>query len=109
MQRQPGGLPTLGCDPSKRMQEQGLDDRPPTKSGKTRTRNGMIFTRVRAIAYSMDEGLQVAKRAPRDIETWLLSRPETVRALTVEDDPAFRRIDLDLMQDNAAGLLSVGS
>lgn len=47
--------------------------------------------------YSMEEGVQVAQQAARDIETWLRGKPETVSVQNVEDEPACQQIDVDLI------------
>lgn len=59
------------------------------------------------MSYSMDEGLQVAKRAAGDIETWLRGRPDTIGVRNVEDDPAFQRIDVDLIWTTQQGSYQV--
>lgn len=47
--------------------------------------------------YSMDEGVQVAQQAAKDIEAWLWGKPETVNVQNVEDEAAFQQIDVDLI------------
>jgi hypothetical protein len=47
--------------------------------------------------YTMDEATRIARRAARDIYAWLSADPRTVRVRNVEDDPAFRRVDVDLI------------
>lgn len=45
----------------------------------------------------MREGQQVARRATRDIETWLRGLKQTVALRNVEQDPAYQRRDIDLV------------
>ncbi len=47
--------------------------------------------------YTMDDATRIARRAARDIHAWLSADPRTVRVRNVEDDPAFQRIDVDLI------------
>lgn len=53
--------------------------------------------------YNMNQSLQVAKQATRDIERWLLSLSETVRIKNVEDDPEYQKVDIDLIWTNKSG------
>lgn len=59
------------------------------------------------MSYTMDEGLQVAKRASADIEIWLRGRPDTMSVRNVEDDPAFQSIDVDLIWTTQQGSYQV--
>jgi hypothetical protein len=45
----------------------------------------------------MQDATRIARRAARDLSAWLSADPRTVRVRNVEDDPAFRRIDVDLI------------
>ena len=45
----------------------------------------------------MNEGLQVAKQASAEIEAWLWGKLDTVNVRNVENNPAFQRIDVDLI------------
>jgi hypothetical protein len=47
--------------------------------------------------YTMNEATQIARRAARDLTAWLSADPRTVRVRNVEDDPEFRRADVDLI------------
>lgn len=45
----------------------------------------------------MDEGVQVAQLAAKDIEAWLWGHSETISVQNVESEPAFQQIDVDLI------------
>jgi hypothetical protein len=47
--------------------------------------------------YSMQDGMDVAKAAAAHIERWLHGLRQTVSVTNVEDDPAYQRIDVDLI------------
>jgi len=47
--------------------------------------------------YGMAEAVGVANQAATDIEAWLKANPETVDVKNVELDPAYQRIDVDLL------------
>ena len=51
--------------------------------------------------YEMAATSAVAKRATRDIERWLRARPQTLAVRNVEDDPAYRILDVDLLWTTA--------
>lgn len=47
--------------------------------------------------YSMQEQLEMAKRASTDIEAFLRSLPYTLGVINVEDDKDYQKIDVDLL------------
>lgn len=47
--------------------------------------------------YSMDAASAVAMQAAQDLEAYLRQKPETIEVLNVEDDPACRARDIDLI------------
>lgn len=51
--------------------------------------------------YDMAGTVQVAVRAARDVEAWLRERDDTVAVRNVEHDPAYQRIDVDLLWTTA--------
>ena len=51
--------------------------------------------------YTMDDATQIARRAARDFHAWLSADPCAVRVRNVEDDPEWRRVDVDLMGKRA--------
>lgn len=53
--------------------------------------------------YTMEETSEVARKASLEIEIWLLSLSETIHVRNVEDDPLYRRIDVDLLWYNQYG------
>jgi hypothetical protein len=53
--------------------------------------------------YSMDEGVQVAQLAAKDIEAWLWGHSETISVQNVESEPAFQQIDVDLIWTTQKG------
>ena len=55
----------------------------------------------------MNDGMNVAKQATNDIEHWLRLQPETVNIQNVESDPAFQKIDVDLIWMTTTGNLKV--
>jgi hypothetical protein len=59
------------------------------------TRNNIVMPSTRRI--KMAEGVQVAQRAAADIEAWLRGLPQTQAVVNVEDDPAYRARDIDLL------------
>jgi len=46
---------------------------------------------------SMDSGMQVAKQATADIESWLRSLPQTQKIENVENNLIYQEIDVDLL------------
>ena len=52
---------------------------------------------------TMDDGVQVARRAAAEIEAWLHGLPQTVAVENVEDDPAWRERDVDLLWTTRKG------
>jgi len=52
---------------------------------------------------SMEAGAQVARQAAADIEAWLRGLKQTVSVQNVEDNPAFQRIDVDLIWKTRKG------
>ena len=57
--------------------------------------------------YGMNEAVGVATQAATDIEAWLRQHPETVNVRNVELDPAYQRIDVDLLWQTQAGIRTV--
>lgn len=47
--------------------------------------------------YGMDDTLPVAQQAAMDIEAWLQQKPETVNIRNVELEPAYQKINVDLI------------
>lgn len=46
---------------------------------------------------SMEDGNWVAQQAAKDIEAWLRGLKQTLRVQNVEGDPAYQRVDVDLL------------
>ena len=57
--------------------------------------------------YNMNQSMQVAKQATRDIEGWLSGLPETVAIENVEDNPQYQRVDVDLIWITQTGSYQV--
>ena len=57
--------------------------------------------------YRMDDTLAVAKQAAMDIEAWLQQKPETVSIQNVELEPAYQKIDVDLIWTTHQGSYQV--
>ena len=57
--------------------------------------------------YNMNQSMQVAKQATRDIEGWLSGLPETVRIENVEDNREYQRVDVDLIWITKTGSYQV--
>lgn len=55
------------------------------------------------MTYTMHDAQQVAKLAATDISAWLLSKPETISVVNVEDDPDYQRRDIDLIWTTQTG------
>ncbi len=47
--------------------------------------------------YSLANTLHPAQQAPRDLEAWLWTRPETLDVHNVEHDPAYQKMGVDLL------------
>lgn len=47
--------------------------------------------------YSVTQTFQVAHHATRELCAWLWTRPETIDVHSVEDDPAYQKLDVDLL------------
>jgi hypothetical protein len=47
--------------------------------------------------YPVQETFETARQAAIEIEAWMWSRPETLEVHNVEDDPAYRLVDVDLL------------
>ncbi|MBO0347999.1 hypothetical protein J0895_02535 [Phormidium pseudopriestleyi FRX01] len=47
--------------------------------------------------YTMQQSTQVADRATADITQWLQNLPRTISIQNVEDDPDYRKMDVDLL------------
>ncbi len=48
-------------------------------------------------SYTMNAASGVAKQAARDIEAWLLAKPEAIEVINVEDSSDYREKDIDLI------------
>lgn len=57
--------------------------------------------------YNMNQSMQVAKQATRDIEGWLSGLPETVGIENVEDNREYQRVDVDLIWITTTGSYQV--
>ena len=57
--------------------------------------------------YSMNDNMGVARQAAEDIEAWLSTLPRTISVVNVEDDPAYQKLDIDLLVTTDRGLTRV--
>lgn len=57
--------------------------------------------------YTMSEAVDVAKQAAEEIEKHLLSLPETLGVINLEDDPYFQGLDIDLAWQTNEGVFLI--
>ncbi|MDF5729747.1 MAG: hypothetical protein PUP92_17495 [Rhizonema sp. PD38] len=55
------------------------------------------------MSYSMNNGMQVAKKATSDITTWLLNKSETINVQNVEHNSNYQKKDIDLIWTTQKG------
>ena len=57
--------------------------------------------------YTMNDNAGVARQAAENIETWLRNLPRTISVVNVEDDPAYQKLDVDLLVTTDRGLTKI--